>query len=135
MADGLAHCAEKVGDTHHNQLYISTLIKSFILTRNIIQTLCKVLVRGRTGSLVPWVECSPMVWETCVQYQIASYQRLLKWYLIPPCLTPSNIREGSRVKWSNPGKRVASSPTPRYRNYWKGNLLVALYCGWQEPTT
>ena len=31
-----------------------------------------------------------------------------KWYLIPPCLTFSIIRYVSRVKWSNPGKRVAS---------------------------
>ena len=30
--------------------------------------------------------------------------KTLKWYLIPPCLTLSNIRYISRVKWSNPGK-------------------------------
>ena len=35
-----------------------------------------------------------------------------KWYLIPTCLTLSNIRYVSRVKWSNPGKGVASSLTP-----------------------
>ena len=35
-----------------------------------------------------------------------------KWYLMPPCLTLSIIRYGSRVKWSNPGKGVAPSPTP-----------------------
>ena len=33
--------------------------------------------------------------------------KTLKWYLIPPCLTLSIIRYGSRVKWSNPGKGVA----------------------------
>ena len=38
--------------------------------------------------------------------QVASYQRLLKWYLIPPCLTLSDIRCVSRVKWNNPGKGV-----------------------------
>ena len=32
------------------------------------------------------------------------YQRLKKWYLMPPCLTLSIIRYGSRVKQSNPGK-------------------------------
>ena len=42
-----------------------------------------------------------------VQPQVMSYQRLKKWYLMPPCLTLS-IR--SRVKWSNPGKRVARAP-------------------------
>ena len=30
--------------------------------------------------------------------QLASYQRLQKWYLIPPCLTLSNIRYVSRIK-------------------------------------
>ena len=29
------------------------------------------------------------------------------------------------IKWSNPGKGVASSPTPRCSSYWKGSLLVA----------
>ena len=31
----------------------------------------------------------------------------------------------SRVKWSNPGKGVAPSPTLRCSSYWKGSLLVA----------
>ena len=46
--------------------------------------------------------------------------------MIPPCLTLSNIRYVSRVKWSNPGKEVVPSPTPRCSSYWKGSLLVAL---------
>ena len=33
-----------------------------------------------------------------VQSQVESYQRLKKWYLIPPCLTLSIIKYGSRVK-------------------------------------
>ena len=45
--------------------------------------------------------------ETGVQSQVESYQRLTKWYLIPPCLTNDIIRYVSRVKWSNPGKGVA----------------------------
>ena len=53
-----------------------------------------------------------MARETWVQSQVESYQRLKKWYLVPPCLTLSIIRYGSRVKWSNPGKGVAPSPTP-----------------------
>ena len=36
------------------------------------------------------------------------------------------IRYVSRVKWSNPGKGVAPSPTQRCSSYWKGSLLVAL---------
>ena len=38
-----------------------------------------------------------MVWETGVQSPVESYQRLKKWYLMPPCLTHSIIRYGSRV--------------------------------------
>ena len=71
-------------------------------------------------------QCSAMVRETWIQSQVASYQRLLKWYLIPPCLTLNNIRYVSRLKWSNPKKGVAPSLTPRCSSYWKGNLLVAL---------
>ena len=56
-------------------------------------------------------ECSPMAWETGVQSQVESYQRLKKWYLMLPYLTLSIIRYGSRPKWSNLGKGVASSPT------------------------
>ena len=52
-----------------------------------------------------------MVRKTWVQSQIVSYQRLEKWYLIPPCLTVSNIRYVSKVKWSYPGKVVVPSPT------------------------
>ena len=67
-----------------------------------------------------------MVRETRVQYQVESYQRLKKkWYLIPPCLTISIMRYISRVKWSNPGKGVAPSLTPRCSSYWKGSFLVA----------
>ena len=69
--------------------------------------------------------------EAWVQSQVASYQRLLKWYLIPPCLTSSIIRNVSRVKWSNPEKGVDPFPTPKRSSYWKGSLLVALDYGRQ----
>ena len=46
-----------------------------------------------------------------VQFQVKSYQRLKKWYLMPPCLTHSIISYGSRVKWVNSKKGVAPSPT------------------------
>ena len=55
---------------------------------------------------------------------------------IPGCVIPktlkmvldtlSNIRHISRVKWSNPGKGVAPSPTPRCCSYGKGSLWVTL---------
>ena len=72
------------------------------------------------------VECSLMAGETWVQSQFMSYQRLKKWYLIPPCLALSIIKYVSRVKWSNPEKGVVPSPTPQGSSYWKGSLLVAL---------
>ena len=64
-----------------------------------------------------------MAW---VQYQVESYQRLKKWYLMPPRLTLSIIRYGSRVKWSNPWKEVVPSPTPRCSSYRKEGLRVPL---------
>ena len=72
------------------------------------------------------LECSPMAWKTWVQSQVESYQRLKKWYFMPPCLTLSIIRYESRVKWSNPGKGVAPSPTPWCSSSRKGSLLVTL---------
>ena len=54
-----------------------------------------------------------------------------KWYLIPLCLTLSNIRLVSKVKRSNQGKEVAPSPTPRWSSYCKGSLLVTLDYGCQ----
>ena len=72
-----------------------------------------------------------MVQETRVQSEIESYQRLKKWFLIPTFLTLSIIRYRSRVKWSNPGKGVASSPTPQCCSYWKRSLQVTLDLGHQ----
>ena len=57
--------------------------------------------------------------------------KTLKWYLIPPFLTLSNIRYAPRVKWRNPGKGVEPFPTPRCSSYWKGSFLVALEYGRQ----
>ena len=73
-----------------------------------------------------WLECSLMARGTWVQSQVESYQRLKKWYLMPPCLTLSVIRYGSRVKWSNPGNGVAPSPTPWCSSYRKGSIPVTL---------
>ena len=75
-----------------------------------------------------------MVQETRVHSRVESYQRLKKWYLMPPCLVLSTIRWGSRVKWSNPGKGVAPSPTPQCRSYRKGSLWVTLDYGRQQLT-
>ena len=76
--------------------------------------------------MTPLRELDALQW---VQSQVASYQRLKKWYLMPPCLTLSIIRYGSRVKWSNPGNGVAPSPTPWCSSYRKGSLRVNLDYG------
>ena len=54
-----------------------------------------------------------------------------KWWLIPLCLTLRIIKYVSRLRWSNPGKGVAPSPTPRWGSYWKGSLQVTLDYGRQ----
>ena len=54
-----------------------------------------------------------------------------KWYLMPPCLTFSIKRYGSRVNWSNPGNGVTPSLNPLCSCYWKGRLRVALDNGRQ----
>ena len=45
-----------------------------------------------------------MVRETWVQSHHT--KDFKKWYLIPPCLTLSNIRYVSSIKWSNPEKEL-----------------------------
>ena len=69
--------------------------------------------------------------KTWVQSQVQSYQRLKKWYLILPCLTLSSISYWSRIKWSNPKKGVAPSPTLWCSSYRKGSLRVILNYGHQ----
>ena len=54
-----------------------------------------------------------------------------KWYLMLPCLTLIIIMYGSRVKWGNLGKGVASCPKPWCSCYWKGSLQVTLDYGHQ----
>ena len=52
-----------------------------------------------------------MARNTGVQSKVELYQRLKKWYLMPPFLMLSIIRYGSGVKYNNPGKGVAPTPT------------------------
>ena len=56
-------------------------------------------------------------------------QRLKKWFLRLPCLTLSIVRKGSRVKWINPGKGLAPSPTRWSCSYRKVSLQVMLDYG------
>ena len=74
--------------------------------------MCNICVYVQIYMCICFKESSPMVRGTMVRSQVESYQRLKKWYLMPPCLILSIIRYGSRVKWRNPGKGVAPSDTP-----------------------
>ena len=81
-----------------------------------------------------------MARETWVQSQVESSQRLKKKKKkkkkkvldVSLLNTQHYKRYESRVKWSNPGKRVALSPTPWCSSYRKGNLRVTLDYG--RPT-
>ena len=88
-------------------------------------TLCPGFMQDRE----PFEICSPIIREIRIQSQIEAYQRLKKWYLIPPCLTLSIIRYGSRVKWSNPRKEIAPFPRSWCCSFRKGNLRVTLNYG------
>ena len=67
-----------------------------------------------------------MTQESWVQSQVIIPKTKKKWYLMLPCLPLSIIRNGSRVKWSNPGKGVEPSLIPRCSSYRKGSFRVAL---------
>ena len=85
------------------------------------------LVCLRTGMIQPFSKfdcCSNKITKNF--WRSESYQRLKKWYLVPPCLTFSNIRYASRIKWSNPEKGVMPSSTPWCSSYRKGRLQVTL---------
>ena len=52
--------------------------------------------------------------------------KTLKMVLDTYLLNTQQYKVLSRVKWKNPGKRIAPSLTPQCSSYWKGSLLVAL---------
>ena len=114
----LVYCIFFFFITYNSEVYLRTEQALGSVRPNWEYIYCNVLcLLKKAGSLALWVEYLPMVRETWVQSQVASYQRLQKLYLIPPCLTLSNIKYVSRVKWSNPGKGVAPSSTPWCSSY------------------
>ena len=75
--------------------------------------------------MVELVECSSIAREIWVQSQVEPYQRLKKWYSIPPCLTLSTqVHIKGKVEQSQ-GKSSALY-TPWCSSNWKGSLRVAL---------
>ena len=71
----------------HNYCHCFYTVKWFQLLRSNVIELARLVFYPRS---------SPMVWETWVQSQVASYRRLRKWNLIPRCLSLSHIRYVSR---------------------------------------
>ena len=55
--------------------------------------------------------------------------KIQKCYMIPPCLTFSIIKHGSRVSGAIQRKWVAPFPTPQCRSYKKRNLQVTIDYG------
>ena len=109
-------------------IYIYSLISTDIIDSVWwLSVSCLYNYQASTHTLAYWVECLPMAHETGVQFQVESYQRLKKWYLMPLCFALSTIRWGSRVKWSNPVNGVVPSPTHRCSSYWLGMLLANLF--------
>ena len=70
-----------------------------------------------------------MARKTRVQSQVKSYQRLKKMVLDNSLLNTQNYKVW--VKWLNPGKGVAPSPTPWCSSYWKRSLRFTLDYGHQ----
>ena len=101
------------------------LIQKYEFTMKLWMSRIWFSVFSKLNTYIPakWVECSPMVRKTRVQSQVESYQRLKKWYLIPPCLALSTIRQGSRVKWSNNAQTMQS----HQRRRWYSLLLNLLH--------
>ena len=76
------------------------------------------------GPLALYVNCCPVACQTRIQYQVESYQRLKRCYLIPAWLTL--ISYVSRVNWSNEGKVVALSSIPECSTKWKRSFRLAV---------
>ena len=78
--------------------------------------------------LIVGLICSVRQWSGRLGFnlRLSHTKNSRKWYLMPPCLTLSNKRYGSKVKLINLGKGVAPSSTPRCSKYWKGSLRVTL---------
>ena len=64
-----------------------------------------------------------MVRETGVQSQFESYQWLKKILLDAFLINTQYYKVWIKDKWSNPGKEVVLSPTPRWNSYWKREPL------------
>ena len=69
-----------------------------------------------------------MIRETWVQSQVESYQRL-KIIFDTSLFNTQHSKVRIKLKWSNPGKGIAPSPTLQCSSYWKGSLRVALDYG------
>ena len=138
MEGGLPLCWGAVGEFYSPSRLGNTIFSISNGYMNYYHLLYKLVVLNRSNwyreplqSMVIIIKSEQRIRETWVQSLVQSYQRLKKWYLIPPCLTLSVIRYVSRLKWITPGKGVVPSSSSRCSSYWKGSLWVALDYGHQ----
>ena len=89
-----------------------------------IPRVCSAIGGNFIGSLVYWVECSPVVRETEVQSQVESYLRLKNMLLDTLLLNTQHYKVRIKGIVEQSGKGVAPSPTPRCGSNWKGSLRV-----------
>ena len=82
-----------------------------------------------------WLECLPMVWETWVQSQVESYQRLKKKKMLldASLLKTQHYKVQIKGKMEQSRERSCVLPTPWCSSYRKGELLGHLRL--RSPTT
>ena len=83
---------------------------------------------------VLWVECFPIAWNTGVQSQVESYQRL-KMVLDMSLLNTQHYKVRIKGKVKQSRVRILTYAPPRCGTYWKGAfwsptllLLIYIYC-------
>ena len=97
-----------------------------LLDINEIYLLIGLVGRVFTNGLGDWGSIPSWVIPKTLKKKKKKKKEKKKRDLISRCLTLGIISYVLRVKWSNPEKGVAPSPTLWCSSYWKGSLQVAL---------
>ena len=108
----------------HLNIYMHTYIYVYKHTHSHTHTHIYIYIYSFThGMMVRMFAVSPG--DLC-SFPSRVIPKTQKWYVMPPCLTLSNIRYGSKVKWSNPRIGVAPFPICWCSSYRKKTLWVTL---------
>ena len=95
-----------------------------------VSTRCNDIDENQT-TLAWWLECSPMAWETLVQSQVESHQKLKKIMLDASLLNTQHYKSRIMGKMEQSRERNSASSTPWCSSYRKGSLRVTLDYGRQ----